>query len=127
MSCTVKDVAQLAGVSVATVSRVMNGSERVSFDAKASVLSAIARLHYCPDIHAVELGLGKGKNQYKRGCHMFASKFAKPQLYADRKAKSLLEWRNTHRLRALEEENARLKQLVTKLSLDVEMWQKIAQ
>jgi DNA-binding LacI/PurR family transcriptional regulator len=47
---TIQDVAAKAGVSVATVSRVMNGSPRVSADAQARVLEAIDRLDYHPNL-----------------------------------------------------------------------------
>ena len=47
---TIQDVAAQAGVSVATVSRVMNGSPRVSPAAQARVLDAIDRLDYHPNL-----------------------------------------------------------------------------
>src|SRR5437016_12685998 len=50
---TIQDVAKLAGVSVATVSRVATGSERVSSELRARVLKAASELK-------VELN-GKGK------------------------------------------------------------------
>ncbi len=45
---TIKDVARRAGVSVATVSRVMNKSGPVSPEAAARILEAAATLHYVP-------------------------------------------------------------------------------
>jgi LacI family transcriptional regulator len=45
---TIKDVASLAGVSPMTVSRVINGSERVSPDTQRRVQEAIAQLGYIP-------------------------------------------------------------------------------
>lgn len=56
VSCTVKDVARLAGVSTATVSRVTNGASNVSGNARAKVLAAISKLKYCPNANAAELG-----------------------------------------------------------------------
>jgi DNA-binding LacI/PurR family transcriptional regulator len=47
-SPTLADVAALAGVSQATASRVVNGSARVSGEAREQVQSAIARLGYVP-------------------------------------------------------------------------------
>ncbi len=47
---TIQDVATQAGVSVATVSRVINESPRVSPDARARVLEAIGRLDYRPNL-----------------------------------------------------------------------------
>jgi LacI family transcriptional regulator len=43
------DVAKLAGVSIMTVSRVLNGTVRVSDDAQARVLKAVATLNYLPN------------------------------------------------------------------------------
>ncbi len=52
MSPTIKDVAREAGVSVATVSRVINGSEAVSDEIKNRVLKAISQLNYQPNLTA---------------------------------------------------------------------------
>lgn len=45
---TLKDVSELAGVSQATVSRVINGTNRVSHDKKLNVVKAINKLGYRP-------------------------------------------------------------------------------
>lgn len=52
---TSEEVARLAGVSRATVSRALNGSSRVSEEARARVHAAIAALGYEPDIVAQSL------------------------------------------------------------------------
>lgn len=44
-----RDVAKLAGVSIMTVSRVLNGTVKVSDDARARVLKAVATLSYLPN------------------------------------------------------------------------------
>lgn len=49
MSITIKDVAKEAGVSVATVSRVLNGSCNVSDESTKKVNETIARLNYSPE------------------------------------------------------------------------------
>ena len=45
---TIKDVAKLAGVSISTVSRVMNNSKPVSPEARKKVLDAINKLDFKP-------------------------------------------------------------------------------
>ncbi|ANI29929.1 transcriptional regulator [Yersinia entomophaga] len=49
---TIKDVAKLAGVSVATVSRVINQSPKASESSRAAVLSAMEQLQYHPNANA---------------------------------------------------------------------------
>jgi transcriptional regulator with XRE-family HTH domain len=68
--CTVKDVARLAGVSTATVSRVANGASEVSDETRAKVLTAISRLQYCPNAHAAALGRASSGIPKKRGIHL---------------------------------------------------------
>ncbi len=46
---TIKDVARTAGVSLATVSRVLNGSDRVRGETRRIVLDAAESLHYRPN------------------------------------------------------------------------------
>lgn len=48
-SPTIKDVAKLAGVSISTVSRVMNDSKPVSPEARKKVLDAIKKLDFKPN------------------------------------------------------------------------------
>jgi len=52
---TSEEVAQLAGVSRATVSRALNGSAKVSEEARKRVHAAIAKLGYEPDVVAQSL------------------------------------------------------------------------
>ncbi len=49
---TIKDVARLANVSVATVSRVMNNSPKASAASRAAVQKAMAELGYTPNANA---------------------------------------------------------------------------
>ena len=46
MKLTIADVARKCGVSVATVSRVMNGNYPVKAETKAKVLKTIKELNY---------------------------------------------------------------------------------
>lgn len=52
---TIKDVAQASGVSVSTVSRVLNGHPDVSDAARERVLKAVRTLHYVPNKSAQDL------------------------------------------------------------------------
>lgn len=52
---TIKDVAQRSGVSVSTVSRVLNDHPDVSDAVRAKVLNAVQELHYVPNITARDL------------------------------------------------------------------------
>lgn len=51
------DIAKLAGVSIATVSRVVNGSPRVSEKTRQKVLSVMKENNYTPNVFARGLGL----------------------------------------------------------------------
>jgi DNA-binding LacI/PurR family transcriptional regulator len=57
----VTDVAREAGVSTATVSRVLNDSGQVRDETRESVLRAIARLHYTPNLYARTLAGGDSR------------------------------------------------------------------
>ncbi len=52
---TIKDVAKSAGVTIGTVSRVLNNKKWVSEDCRSRVVQAIKELHYKPQAHARRL------------------------------------------------------------------------
>lgn len=54
-----KDVARLSGVSVATVSRVLNMPEKVSESTRSRVLAAIDELHFMPSAAAQAINSGR--------------------------------------------------------------------
>jgi len=56
---SIKDVAKLAGVSIATVSRVINNSGKVSPEKRSRVIEAIEKLNYQPNL------LARGLRQQK--------------------------------------------------------------
>ena len=62
MKTTIKDVAKKAGVSIATVSFVINDSKHVSVETKNRVLKAIKSLNYHPSKSAIDLVSGKTGN-----------------------------------------------------------------
>ena len=55
---TIYDIAELTGVSTATVSRVINGSSKVSAKTRDKVLAAIREVGYEPNAYARGLGSG---------------------------------------------------------------------
>ena len=55
MPATIKDVAHLAGVSIKTVSRVMNNEPHVTEETRARVLNAVRDAGYAPNISARRL------------------------------------------------------------------------
>jgi LacI family transcriptional regulator len=56
---TLERVAKEAGVSIATVSRIINGTAKVSAERKSAVDAAIAKLNFRPNAAARGLALGK--------------------------------------------------------------------
>ena len=59
MSVTIKDVARMAGVSISTVSRVINNSKPVSNDIRERVMDVIKTTSYVPNPVARSLVLKK--------------------------------------------------------------------
>jgi LacI family transcriptional regulator len=64
---TIKDVAKKAGVTIGTVSRVLNNKKWVSEDCRKKVLVAIKDLHYKPQAHARRL-----RQKHSRICGVIA-------------------------------------------------------
>src|ERR1700712_2729957 len=58
---TIRDVAQLAQVSITTVSHVFNRPSRVAEATRQRVLDAAAELSYRPNIHARQLVTGQNR------------------------------------------------------------------
>ena len=58
---TIRDVAQAAGVSITTVSHVVNGTRRVSDELAQRVTESMDELNYRPNIVARSLRLGQTK------------------------------------------------------------------
>ncbi|MFK7692553.1 LacI family DNA-binding transcriptional regulator [Paenibacillus sp. HJGM_3] len=59
---TIKDVAKVAGVSTATVSRVLNGTGYVSDEVRQQVLSTVQTLNYQPNAIARSLKLDRSRS-----------------------------------------------------------------
>jgi LacI family transcriptional regulator len=58
---TVIDVARVAGVSISTVSRILNGTSQVAADKRHRVLEAVKILGYRPNVHAQSLVGGRSQ------------------------------------------------------------------
>ena len=61
MPLTIYDISKRAGVSIATVSRVLNGSDLVSAKTRQRVLAVMEECGYTPNIFARGLGLSTMK------------------------------------------------------------------
>ena len=59
MAYTMKEVAKRAGVSPATVSRVLNKTRYISAETKKRVLQVVQELQYFKNIHARRLSTGQ--------------------------------------------------------------------
>ena len=111
---TLKDVAKEAEVSVATASRVINGSENVSMSTRSRVLSAIKTLNYAPNSHAIQL----------RGLRNASPLYVKRP---GRDGSARHEHEDQGDLEALRIENKRLKQAMQTLIRDLARWRSLAE
>ena len=117
-SLTVRDIARLAGVSTATVSRVVNGSGTVSRKTEKSVLAAVSRLQYCPSSHAAELGRQNGGIPRKRiVCVSALPAMTAPSGHP----------RTAGQLRQLQDENTRLRRQLADLTLQLETLKRLTE
>ncbi|BBF44642.1 periplasmic binding protein/LacI transcriptional regulator [Lachnospiraceae bacterium KM106-2] len=62
MSVTIRDVAKEAGVSISTVSKVLNNWTTISSTTVSKVNAAIEKLHYTPNARAVNFAKGSTNN-----------------------------------------------------------------
>ncbi|HIV26217.1 MAG TPA: LacI family DNA-binding transcriptional regulator [Candidatus Scatomonas pullistercoris] len=74
---TIKEVAELANVSVATVSRVLNRSHSVSPKSTAMVMDAIHKLNYSPNLTARNL-----RRNESRSILVFIPRLSNPYYYS---------------------------------------------
>ncbi len=109
---TVKDIAQLAGVSTATVSRVINGDPRTSEKVRHAVMDAMSVLQYAPNPHAKQLGRA---NSGKKRVHREA---AAPSAVFKRAAEQLTLIPPSQ-IRTLRDENTDLKRMIVLLKSEI--------
>ena len=69
----IKDIAQLSGVSVGTVDRVLHNRGRVSEEALKKVLTVLDQIEYKPNVIARTLGSNKTYTIEARDTHQSAS------------------------------------------------------
>ena len=58
-TANLKDVAKIAGVSVSTVSRALNGKNCVNEETKKRIMDAVEQTNYRPNIISKSLKMGK--------------------------------------------------------------------
>jgi transcriptional regulator with XRE-family HTH domain len=115
-----KDVAKLAGVSMATVSRVVNGAENVSSETRARVLRAISHLDYRTNMHAAELGrknVGRAKAHAMNG--PFLAAVSEEQISNSRTLRKDRQQKMI-RLSVLKDRYSRVKREVDELSRELD-------
>ncbi|MFT6987724.1 MAG: DNA-binding LacI/PurR family transcriptional regulator [Psychromonas sp.] len=61
---TIKDVAQLAGVSITTVSRVLNAKPNVGEKTRKRIAAAMTALDFTPNEKAREMAFRRFSNNY---------------------------------------------------------------
>lgn len=121
-SQTIRDIAKLAGVSTATVSRVMNGSDKVSYEKRTRVLALISDSQYHPNAHAIELVRGRRGNPRRRTMHEVSK--------VERDVQRLLapvpagRQEQIRKVDSLRKENVELRNLIGTLSKEIERWRK---
>jgi transcriptional regulator with XRE-family HTH domain len=124
--CTLKQIAKVAGVSTATVSRVANGAESVSRKTRVKVECAISELRYRPNELAAELARSNAGIPRKHEPGAGSSPRTTTDALHDRKKRWKAEPETSEQLRLLEEENLRLKRLVARLRRGLETSSRIA-
>jgi len=118
---TVKDVASYAGVSTATVSRVINRGENVSSDIRSRVLSAVASLNYSPNPVAAQLSRNGGQPR-RRAITIQQRSVGLKQSYASHRESHAQKGEE-----ALKLENKELKRTIKNLMREVSRWKTRAQ
>jgi hypothetical protein len=114
---TARDVALQAGVSVATVSRVLNNTAIVSVLTKEKVMAAISRLDYSPNLAAASLrrGLRPARVMTERTQHWLGMPRTRTSDASDSSKKA-------KQLQLLKRENGELKRLIRRMSRNLGRW-----
>jgi hypothetical protein len=121
---TVRDVAKLAGVSIATVSRVTNGVGTVSFETRNRVLTAVARLQYQPNESAADLSRNR-RCPAERTTEQGGPRRVETSLLMNAAEGDILAPTSLEQLISVHRENLRLKRLIRRLVEDLDRWKKL--
>ena len=121
MRHTIHDIANIAGVSSTTVSRVLDESKLVSSKTRSRVQAVISDLKYQPNAHAIELV--RSRSQRKRQSEIQGERMgdgrSDRQLNRNTTIRSLRSYESE--LELLRRENSQLRSIVADLSLEVAM------
>lgn len=109
MAQTIKDIARIAGVSIATVSRVVNGFENVADETRSKILTVISQSDYRSNVHAIELV----RERREHSDHHAMSGGSESKDLRSRRAKSQIQHKKLH---LLKRENTELRNLVENMS-----------
>ena len=91
------DISQKAGVSIATVSRVLNGSEKVSEKTRKKVLAVMEENSYTPNAFARSLGFSVPTPRTftrHRQFIIWSGSFARIPMHPCSAAQGMSFWRN---------------------------------
>jgi hypothetical protein len=118
---TIHDIANIAGVSSTTVSRVLNESKRASSKTRSRVQAVISDLKYRPNAHAIELVRSRSqrKGWSKIQGEPIGDGRSSRQLNRNTITRSSRSYESE--LELLRKENTELRSIVADLSLKVAM------
>src|ERR1700738_4670753 len=122
MAPTVRDIARLAGVSVATVSRVTSGRATVSPKSKRRVQAAISELQYIPNTHAAMLASSRLSGLRKTQPESASSSPEQSLISIGHPLKSESALTDRERLELLEAENQSLRRLIRGIDRQIKRW-----
>lgn len=81
MAATIKDIAKEAGVSIATVSKVINNKAHVAPDTRKKVLQVMQQLNYTPNASAANLARRSSKNVLYADCFYKGLPYENPHMF----------------------------------------------
>jgi regulatory LacI family protein len=119
MRHTIHDIADIAGVSSTTVSRVLNESKMVSSKTRSRVQAVISDLQYRPNAHAIELV--RSRSQQKRQSEIQGEPIGDGRSDRWLNLNAIIRSSRSYEseLELLRKENSRLRSIVADLSLEV--------